>query len=265
MNFLMEKSSLLSVSFIAITLIFIGFADANIDPASAVAIWLLDAGEGQVIEDSSGNGQNGNIQGAVNWVDGKFGKALEFSGGSITIPDHESFNFGDDGSFAVLMWFNFSTSQDWNRLIRERNPGPWGEGNPGWEIQTQGLQIHWSLDDKDGNHQKTSYPDVGNGEWHHTAMIVDRDEKIMKSYMDGANEQTVNIEFMGSVADTLPITFGGGYAGLIDDVAIFKDILELDDVVTIMNNGLDEAVRKGIAVFSLDKTASTWGRIKNFN
>ena len=265
MKFLLEKSTLLLVSFVIMMLFSAHFADAEIVPESVVAIWLLDEGEGQIIEDSSENGHEGNIQGAVDWVDGKFDTAMEFSGATITVPDHESFNFGDDGSFTVVMWFSFSTPQDWNRLLKERIEGPWGAGNHGWEIQTQGIQIHWSLDDKDSNHQKTSYPGVGDGEWHHTAMIVDRDEDMMTSYMDGAGEKKVNIAAIGSVADTLPITFGGGYAGLIDDVAIFKGILELDDVVEIMNIGLTEAVFAGKAVSPLDKIASTWGRMKDLN
>lgn len=265
MKSLIEKPTLLLVSFIVTTLLFTGLADARIDPASAVAIWLLDEGEGLVIEDATGNGHKGNIQGAVKWVDGKFNKALEFSGATIVVPDHEALNFGDDKSFAVVLWFNFSTPQDWNRLIKERNESPWGSGNHGWEIQTQGIEIDWTLDDKDGNHQIAGYPGMGDGEWHHTAMIVDRDEKIMKCYMDGAGEKTANIEFMGSVADTLNIELGGGYAGLIDDVAIFNDILELDDVVEIMNIGLTEAVLKGSAVSSLGKIASTWGQLKSLN
>lgn len=265
MKFLLEESRLLFVSFIVTMLLFTCFADANIDPESVVAIWLLDEGGGQIIEDSSENGHEGNIQGAVDWVDGKFGMAMEFSGATIVIPDHESFNFGEDKSFAVVLWFNFSTPQDWNRLIKERIEGPWGAGNHGWEIQTQGTEIDWTLDDTANNHQIASYPGMGDGEWHHTAMIVDRDEKIMKCYMDGAGEKTANIEFMGSVADTLNVEFGGGYAGLIDDVAIFKGILELDDVVEIMNIGLTEAVLEGSAVSSLDKIASTWGRMKNLN
>jgi len=265
MRSLMEKSTLLLVSFVTMMLLFTYLAKAAIDPESAVAVWLLDEGEGQVIEDSTENGHVGNIQGAVDWVDGKFNLALEFSGATIVVPDHEAFNFGDDKSFAVVLWFNFSTPQDWNRLIKERIEAPWGQGSHGWEIQTQGIEIDWTLDDKDSNHKIASYPGMGDGEWHHTAMIVDRDEKIMKCYMDGAGEKTADIEFMGSVADTLNIEFGGGYAGLIDDVAIFKGTLELDDVVAIMNNGLEESVLKGSAVSALDKIASTWGQLKDLN
>jgi hypothetical protein len=42
-----------------------------------VAEWHFDEGEGNIVKDSSGNGNDGTIYGAT-WVDGKFGKALSF-------------------------------------------------------------------------------------------------------------------------------------------------------------------------------------------
>lgn len=254
---------LVCISVVAISLMFAGQGFARIDPEAIVGLWLFEEGKGNMAEDSSGNGHDGTIMGAPKWMEGKFGEAMNFAGGeSIAVPDNESLNFGTD-SFSVVMWFNFSSPQDWNRLLRERNPSPWGSGNYGWEIQTQGLQIHWSLDDTKGNHQKTTYPDVGDGEWHHTAMIVDRDKKLLITYMDGENERTINIANIGSVTYTLPITFGGGYAGAIDDVGIFKGVLDLDDVVDIMNNGLSEALKTGAAVSPSSKLTNTWGGIKN--
>ena len=44
-----------------------------------VAEWHFDEGAGSVVEDSSGNGNDGVIYGAT-WVEGKFGKALSFDG-----------------------------------------------------------------------------------------------------------------------------------------------------------------------------------------
>jgi len=256
------KTTLFCLSFIVVSLILTHLADAKIELENLVAMWFLDEGKGVVVEDSSGNGHDGNAMGVLKWINGKFGDAVDFSAGaSVQVPDHESLNFGTD-SFTVLLWFNFASPQDWNRLVRERNPSPWGSGNYGWEIQTEGLQIHWSLDDTAGNHQRTTYPSVGDGEWHHTAMVVDRDRKLLISYMDGANERQVNIANMGSVTDTLPIVFGGGYAGAIDEIAIFKGTLELDDIVDIMNKGLSEAV-KPAAVSSSAKLAATWGWVKH--
>jgi hypothetical protein len=262
MKGLVTRLALVFAGIMVVGLLIVCFAGAGIVPESMVAAWLLDEGEGNVIEDFSGNGHQGNIAGAINWTDGKFGEALEFTGGSITIPDHESLNFGDE-SFTVVMWFNFDEAQDWNRLLRERSPAPWGGGNPGWEIQTQALQIHWSLDDEAGNHLKTTYPDAGNGEWHHTAMIVNREDDMLVSYMDGAGMKTVNITIMDSVTGSLPVTFGGGYRGAIDEAALFNVALEEEDIINIMNMGLAEAV-KPEAVFPSAKLATTWGRVRDF-
>jgi hypothetical protein len=261
MEDLITRLGLFLASFAIASLFVVCFAHAGIVPESMVAAWLLDEGEGNVIEDFSGNDHEGSIAGAIEWIDGKFGEAIEFSGGSINVPDHESLNF-DDESFTVVIWFNFDESQDWNRLLRERTPSPWGEGNPGWEIQTEGLQIHWSLDDEAGNHQRTSYPDVGNGEWHHTAMIVNRDDDMLVSYMDGADKKTVNIANIDSVTGSLPVTFGGGYRGSIDESALFNVALEEEDILDIMNLGLAEAV-KPEAVSPSAKLATTWGRVRD--
>lgn len=50
-----------------------------------VAEWHFDEGSGNIVKDTSGNGNDGVIHGAT-WVDGKFGKALYFDGnGDFTI------------------------------------------------------------------------------------------------------------------------------------------------------------------------------------
>lgn len=262
MKDLIARSGLFSAIFAVGSLFMVCFAHAEIVPESMVAGWLFDEGEGNVLEDFSGNGHEGSIAGAVNWVDGKFGEAMEFAGGSINVPDHDSLNFGDE-SFTVVIWFSFDEAQDWNRLLRERNPSPWGSGNYGWEIQTEGLQIHWSLDDEAGNHQRTTYPAIGDGEWHHTAMIVNREDDMLVSYMDGADKKTANISVMDSVTGGLPVTFGGGYSGSIDESALFNVALEEEDIINIMNLGLAEAV-KPEAVSPSAKLATTWGRVRDF-
>jgi len=255
------KLAFFCVFLMAIGLIITSVSYAKIDPEALAAMWLFDE-KGNQGKDYSGNGHDGQVLGAVKQVKGKFGDAVEFIGGdSITVPDDEKLNFGVK-SFTVVVWLSFSTAQDWNRLVRERNPSPWGSGNYGWELQTEGVQIHWSLDDKAGNHQRTTYPDAGNGEWRHTAMIVNREKKMLVSYLDGGDEKTTNIAAIGSVTGELPIVIGGGFIGSIDEVGIFNGILDLDDVTIIMNKGLSETVKKGAAVYTEDKLAATWGRMK---
>ncbi len=235
--------------------------NAEVGPEDVIAMWLLDDVDDNIAEDLSGNGHDGKVVGLPKIEDGKFDGAVDITGSRIDVPDHENLNFDNDTSFTVVLWLNFENPQDWNRLVRERNPGPWGAGNYGWEVQTQGVQIHFSVDDAQGGHQKTSYPNLGDGEWHHGAMIVDRDEKMLKTYVDGEGEKKINIGNIEEVSDTLPIVIGDGFAGMLDEIAIFKGVLELEDVQDIMNKGLMEVISPE-AVSPADKSATTWAKIK---
>ena len=238
--------------------------EAKIDPETAVAIWLFDKEKADTITDLSGKGNDGVVRNFPEWIDGVFGKAVKFanSGQLIEVPLSDSLNFGKDKSFTVVVWFNFTSSPNWSRIVRDRNPSPWGSGNAGWELQTQGVKIHWSLDDKAGNHVKTTYENAGTGEWRHTAMVVDRAEKKMTSYLDGENEKSVNIENIGSVTVVPTVIIGGGIVGAVDEVGIFNVPLSADEVKEIMNRGLHE-VLLGAAVSPRSKLATTWGQIKS--
>jgi len=251
------------IGFIAVSLFLTGISDARIDPKTAVGVWLFDEEKVDTVKDISEKGNDGIVKSAPKWINGKFSKAVEFaaSGQLIEVPDAESLNFGEE-SFSVVVWFEFSTAQDWNRLVRERNPSPWGSGNYGWELQTQGAQIHWSLDDKAGHHKRTTYANAGNSEWRHTAMIVNRNEKKLITYLDGGDEKSVDIADIESVTDTLPVVIGGGVVGAIDEVGIFNVVLTVDDVADIMTLGLDEIV-SGTAVSSFAKLSTAWGWVKS--
>jgi len=259
------KKYILTVIVIVFVMGLLAGSGYALDPKIIAGVWLLDEGKGAVAADSSGNGHDGKITGSPVWIDGKFSKALQFAGGNdlVTIPDDEALEFGKN-SFSVVTWFKFSTAQDWNRIVRGRNPGPWGGGNTGWELQTQGSSINWSLDDTAKSNLQTTHTNVADGEWHHTAMIVNREKKVLLAYLDGENEQSLNIANIVSISSNTPPVIGGGLIGSIDDVAIFSGVITLDDVVNIMNNGLSEVLKKNLSVVaSSDKAATTWGKIKN--
>ena len=250
------------MSIITIGLLVTHFGEARVDPETAVGVWLFDKDKVDEVEDISGKGNNAVVTSPPKWIDGKFGRAVEFaaSGQKMEVPDSDSLNFEEE-SFSVVVWFNFKASPDWSRIVRERTPSPWSSGNLGWELQTQGLQIHWSLDDKAGNHKRTTYPDGGNGDWRHTAMIVDRDEQKMTTYLDG-EEKSVDIANIEAVTDVQPVTIGGGITGGIDEFGIFNVVLSADDVTDIMKLGLPEMLVHAVSPSA--KLATTWGRMKSY-
>jgi hypothetical protein len=77
---------------------------AKIDPKTIAGMWLLDDTVNNVVEDSSGNGNNGTVFGKPTLVDGKFSKALHFDGASdwIQVKDSPSLHFSTE--VTLMCW-----------------------------------------------------------------------------------------------------------------------------------------------------------------
>ncbi|MFQ6062808.1 MAG: hypothetical protein ACE5J9_06490, partial [Methanosarcinales archaeon] len=73
------KPPLIPISIIIILLFIPILVTAQTSDNGLVAEWAFDEGKGNIVKDTSGNGNDGTIHGAT-WVDGKFGKALQFDG-----------------------------------------------------------------------------------------------------------------------------------------------------------------------------------------
>ena len=68
-------------------------SDAEIDPKTAVGVWLFNETTGDTAHDSSENGNDGILKSEPKWVpDGKFGNALELDGADdyVSVADHET-------------------------------------------------------------------------------------------------------------------------------------------------------------------------------
>src|SRR4030095_12635881 len=63
-----------------------------IPPTSLVAAYNFNEGSGTIVNDASGNGNNGTISGATWTTSGKYGNALSFNGSNsrVTVPDSSS-------------------------------------------------------------------------------------------------------------------------------------------------------------------------------
>ncbi len=82
------------------------FSAANLPAGSLVAYWSFEEVDSDVLIDHSGTGNDGQINGDPEWVDGPFGKAMEFDGVDdfVLVPNHESYNFTRDDSFSISLW-----------------------------------------------------------------------------------------------------------------------------------------------------------------
>ena len=238
-------------------------AYADIDPATAVGVWLFDDGGGNTARDSSNFGFDGTVNGAE-FEDGKFDGALLFEGGDwVSIPSTPELQIGDE--LTMMAYFSAADIGDWRQLIAKSDEyllriDPPGEGNkmssfvkPGGNWEPRASAAVPTLDT-----------------WIHFAATYEKDPQgganHLKLYVNG--EPAGHSTRPGNITVTAnPVEigrWGGGnyFMGLIDDVAIFNVALEADDIMDIATEGLAVVLGGGLSVDPREKTATTWGALK---
>jgi len=232
-----------------------GLSYAKIDPKTAAGIWLFDEGSGNTARDSSVSKNNGTLKGGVKWVDGKFGKALEFDGkdGNVEVPDSDTL---DVTAITLVAWVKSEAKQllDGNVIV--------------YKLSSYVLQ-YWSATINPGVFVGGQW--CGSG-WLPQAVMWDNDWHLVALTYDGTTQRFyVDGVFSGDNATckgkiditTNSLTIGTGntgfYTGSMDEVAVFNVVLNEDDLKAITTKGLRDIA----AVFSIGKLATTWCNIKN--
>ena len=258
------KSIVITTTLVCIGLIIFGQAIvhisyAAIDRESAIGIWLLDEGQGDVAKDISGNGNDGKLVDAQ-WVEGKFGKGLEFDGIShLEIPPSETTDDYLDG-FTYLLWVKPTGSPpNANTRLIERD---WH--NPTIQISSAGNFYASTV--VGGAIDRSAV--IGGAweieEWSFVALTYDG--TTLKLYVDGEMVQDLKAgrpDFTkahagGAIWLATWKAPGWDFKGVLDEVAVFSVALSIDDINSIMNAGLESIS----AVSYAGKIATTWGRCK---
>jgi len=216
---------------------------AEIDPATLIGAWLFDNDKGDVVKDSSPNGNNGTLEKKPKSVEGVFGKALEFDGTSgVVIDDPDNFDFLE---WTYVLWFRAAAGGDWPNLIGRQFGNTWG-----WTIHLDpgGTTFRIRIDTGGGINQVLTAPKtVRDEEWHHGAITHDDKNKKLEIYIDGVKTDATFLGDYKNSGGFLKIGLAAvGAVNLtnaaIDEVGIFNVLLEEDDVLNIMDTGLEAAV-----------------------
>jgi hypothetical protein len=234
-------------------------AGAGIDPGSVVGLWVFDS-DGDM-EDVSGKGHDGAIEGNVEWVDGKFGLAVEVDGSSAVIFEH-----ADDmnlENFSLLAWVNIPTAPtDWWTVAAKDG---WPDRNYGiWLASGTGLAHHsFTSGTVPNNNAVNAVTPVVPGEWYHVAATYDMSSS--KLYINGKLDAEAPFSDTPNVTDA-PFIIGrtddGSYKlqGAVDELALFSVALSDADIETIMTGGIRATV---VAVTPSDRLSTTWAGIKS--
>jgi len=235
---------------------------AKLNPKTCIGMWLFDEGEGEIAADSSENGNDGELMNGTEWVDGKFGDGLSFDGVDDFVELANQPDLTDGFTFSAWVQRNAD-----NPSCQEvfNNHRFFLRTKPEGEDATNPFETFVNLDN--GTVEPRASSDVASSleEWFFVAVTWDK--TTLKIYVDG--------EFKGQSARTgdlaAPVTaqIGRGeqqnltanaFNGIIDEVAFFNEVLEDQDIQTLMDQGLKQLFISAVDLSG--KLTSTWAGVK---
>ena len=219
----------------------------------AAGIWLFDEGKGGVAADTSGNGNDGEVNGAK-WAEGKFGGALEFEPPHVVrVEPSDSLNFKDQMTIATWVYMNKGVS---DTAIR-RN------GSYLLEVQSGGERVPgayvfgiWSGGGFTGGVWGKTV--VEPEKWYHIVGLYDGSE--MKLYVDGTLEAAVKQGGdVDQAGELLFGTFGGEkFIGRLDEIIFFDRGITEAEIAALM-----KGVEAVLPVSPNGLLTTTWGLLKS--
>lgn len=241
-------------------------AQARVDPATVVGMWLFDEGGGKTAIDSGENGLDGVVVGPAEWEDGKFGQAMAFDGASVKVEVTE------DPALAmpvlsIVAWANVvaATGVRWQSIMMR------GQDPRNYLLvvdkDTQKLQLSITKGAPGAWGGPIAGEAISDEEWHHVAAVIGP-EAGLAIYTDGvllkADAYSEPSLDAAPAKTVIGDGSGGGHQleGLIDEVGLFNVELSEEEIVEIMNDGLELTTGLSKAVDPSGKVATTWGRLR---
>ena len=195
-----------------------------------VAAYGFEEGSGSSVSDASGNGNTGTIVGAA-WTDGKFGKALSFSGTSCLVTINDSASLDLTSEMTLEAWVYPMALGGWRDII------------------FKGTDIYFLM----GSTPQAQRPCAGGSftstnayglaalptnTWTH--LVGTYDGATLRLYTNGvlvsSRAQTGAIATSaGALSIGGDSTYGQYWNGLIDEVRIYNRALSVSEIQTGMN------------------------------
>ena len=246
----------IKINLVVVGLVLTGFLVTTISQANPatdglVGYWPFDEGKGKVATDVSGNKLDGKLAGNPKWVDGKFGKALEFDGKTehVVVADNDKLDFTKKLTF--MAWFNPSAVLTKRRMMVKNNSifVIFDFGGDGIELLVK----------PDNTFAESNTTDWKVGQWYHFAGTFDG--KTMKVYINGKLDGEAKNSVPIAPSD-LELWIGGDdfgrptdfFPGIIDEVRIYDKTLSATDVQKVMDTPQVVGIR--------DKLTICWAQIK---
>ena len=244
------------IAVLVIGLIVVMPTHAALDDKSLVLYLSFDEGQGGDAKDGSVHGHDGELMQNPKWVDGQFGKALEFDGTKgqhVMVPINDTLQLTEQ--FSIAFWVKRGDAQirEWNYMVTA--------GSLKWASifrNADNKTYFWSTSGGAWA-QKAITDDIQPDDWVHLAVTHDTKSEVViyndgKKAGGGAKPPVVD-EIDGSVMVGARHPGEEFFTGIIDEVFLFNRIITEAEINEIKDGGF-------LPVEPAGKLATTWGSVK---
>lgn len=215
-----------------------------------VAEWNMDEGQGQYIEDTTGNNNRGTLgaeSSAPTWTTGKMGKALSFDGNddyvTITSP-HSSTDISRNFTLSAYIKKNSNSNQG---IISHGSNGYYLRIRSDGKLQLLKSQTEEIL---------TGTTSLANNTWYYVTVTVSSASTAtvtmyVNSVSDGTTTTTTTFSNSSSIQIGSDLTTTERFAGSIDDVKIYNYARTPSQIAWDYNRG------KPVAWYKFDEESGT--------
>ena len=219
-----------------------------------VALWLFDEEKGDTVKDSSGNGNDGVLNGDLKWAEGKYGFGLEGNGkdGHVVVPDSESLDLTEELTIEMWLYLNNYSTAGANGVTKETSYKVGVYSEKKIEIRMTTTKDVWANVVFYGN------TDVPLKSWHHVAATYKASTGEAKGFLDGQEDGTK--KFGGTIVPNDSVVWiCRGAAPYLDGI--------IDEVRISSIDRTQEEIKKSMDGFTvvqqLGKLPISWGMLKN--
>ncbi len=194
-----------------------------------VAFWHFDEGLGNSTADSSGNGNDGTINGA-NWTTGLSGSALEFDGINDYVSVSEN-DILDPSEITIDAWIRINSTPTINGNVVAKG------ANNGYRFLITTTRAIW-LGDRGGTNSIKTTRLVPINEWTHITVVGS--SSGLRIYINGELNASNSVPYGAlNTNNALEIgaepQFSGYFNGTIDEVRIYDRVLTPQEILDHYN------------------------------
>ena len=206
--------------------------------ASLVGWWTLNDGSGNVAYDTSGNGNDGTLQGGPNWVAGKISGALQFDGADDQVDCGNDPSLDITGEITIAAWV-YPTgpgSSDYPRIV-DKSDGT-GGADPGYKLYLRSAE-NFLVTLSAGGAYPNSSSSADLNAWNYVVFITDGTQR--KLFLNGAWQRWDESSL--PVSSSNPLFLGNSpagnrhFEGVLDEVRVYSRALAEDEIEAIMLGG----------------------------